>query len=189
MTVAVVLIAVGLWVAQEPARPALAPQPAVSPDGTASPNPECSLRRVVEELVDEDVLDCGLGWDGEVDAESDLEALSCVVESLESGKDFLFHNAAPGIDSFFAVAVISRNGRYYVLNWDSNSMGGPGYLERLVLYEPESWEIQEAKDAWKEAFAGRMVPKGQRYPRFQGDREQSICRGGVRVLQELAIRE
>lgn len=186
--IAVSLTLLVALVAQEPARPVPA-APQISPDGRSTPNPECSIRKVAEELAGESAHDCGLGWDDDVRAESDPEALACVLDSLESGKDFLFHNKAPGMDSLLITAVVSRSRRLYVLNWDSNSMGGPGYLERLVLYEPESWEVREAKEERREWFAGRLVPKGQHYPRFRGDRHQFICRSGERVLQDLPIDE
>lgn len=117
-------------------------------DGMVEFNLECFFWRFVEEFVGEDVYDCGVCWNDEVCVELDLEVFVCVVESFEFGRDFFFYNLVLGMDFFFVVVVVLRNGCFFVFKWDSNSMGGLGYFECFELYEFELWEIGELRDVW-----------------------------------------
>ncbi|MEM1247454.1 MAG: hypothetical protein AAGK22_13840 [Acidobacteriota bacterium] len=180
-----VLLARGAWGAQELARPVLPAPQSLSPDGAPTPNPECSIRAVIAQMIGEGARECGVRRGDEVRLELDLQALACVVDGVESGEDFLFLDAPPGVDSSLVVAIFSRAGRLFVLNWDSNASGGPGYRERLLLYEPETWDVSESNGERDDSFAGRLVPRGRRYPLFLGGETLWICRHGVRTPAEL----
>ena len=174
----------GLALAQNASNQTLKPPPAVNLDGAPEPNPDCAIRTIAMELAG-DALDCGVRWTFEAGAIHDPSALSCVIESLETGRSFIHHDAPHGMDSLLLDAVISKDQRIYLLSWDSNGSGGPGFSESLELYLPESWSLVESKGGLRDGFGAFHVPIGQLFPRFEGGRHVDICSRGKRLLKEL----
>lgn len=146
---------------------------------------KCDFFAVVE-FVPDDTDDCGTSWFVPARPRRlDQKALDCVLDHIDTGAPFLFHEMSWGTDSAPGYALVQTSpGKLEVFWYDSNPGGdlcGSGSsLRRAECHV----QLQVSTGSPADRFGFLRVPKGLKFPHCSLGPWQAICANGVRVSEQ-----